>query len=325
MSAESSGQRLDKYVAEQLRTPRNRVQRWIREGLVTVDGDATRASATLDVGAQVEIDRPEHVSGDCDTSLAGEAGDLQVLAQDDDLIIVDKPAGIAVHPGAGRSQGTLAHRLLHRYPEVALVGSPARPGIVHRLDLGTTGVMAVARNQQAYERLCAAFEQRRVRKRYLAIVYGEPRRTHGSVELAIGRHSTQRTRMTTRADGRPARTDYRCLESVRGLSVMQLELHTGRTHQARVHMQAIGHPLVGDAVYGDRRWRLFPTHERSLLRDFARPALHAWHLELEHPVKGVPRLFSAPIAADMDELWLRWAGSTLTSLAERSTKDQYDR
>jgi 23S rRNA pseudouridine1911/1915/1917 synthase len=237
-----------------------------------------------------------------------EPGDLRVLHEDADVVVLDKPAGLTVHPGAGRPSGTLAHHLLDRYPEMAGVGGPGRPGIVHRLDQGTSGVMVVARTAGAYARLARAFSAREVEKRYLAITYGAPSPPAGTIEAPIGRHPERRTEMAVRPDGRPARTLYRTLASGAGISLLELDLATGRTHQIRVHLKSLGHPLVGDPVYGEARWKGLPRPVQAPLRDFPRPALHAWRLRFAHPGTGAPLAFEAPVPDDLRELWERVTG-----------------
>jgi len=246
-----------------------------------------------------------------------EAGDLAVLYEDADLAVLDKPAGLAVHPGAGRATGTLAHHLLARYPEMAGVGGPGRPGIVHRLDQGTSGVLVVARTPAAYARLARAFADRRVAKTYLAIVYGAPQPPAGLIDAPVGRHAQRRKEMAVRTGGRPARTAYRTLASfgeAAGVALLELDLLTGRTHQIRVHLKHRGHPLVGDPVYGEARWKALPRPLQAPLRDFPRPALHAWRLTFRHPVDDRALTFAAPVPADLQELWERVAGSPLPHL-----------
>ncbi len=230
-----------------------------------------------------------------------------MLYEDASLIAIDKPPGLAVHPGAGRRTGTLAHRLLARFPEIAGVGGPGRPGIVHRLDKDTSGVMVVARTATAYQRLARAFATRQVDKRYLAICHGTfsaPR----EVDAPIGRHPTRRQEMTVRAGGRPARSRLHPLGAAAGASLVEVELLTGRTHQMRVHLKSIGHPLVGDPVYGEARWKAATAAARALLRDFPRPALHAWRLALTHPAEACRLELEAPVPEDMRALWRGLSG-----------------
>jgi 23S rRNA pseudouridine1911/1915/1917 synthase len=294
-----AGERLDRHVSARLDIPRNQVQHWIRDGHVRVDGRQEKPSYSMTEGDRIDCEPPEPK----DDRVSPEEGDLRILYEDADLVVLDKPAGLTVHPGAGRTTGTLAHHLLARYPEMVGVGGPGRPGIVHRLDQGTSGVLAVARTAAAYHRLARAFAAREVDKRYLAIAYGEPKPPTGIVDAPIGRHAVKRKEMTVRADGRPSRTGYRTLAARAGISLVELDLETGRTHQIRVHLKHIGHPLVGDPVYGEARWKALPRPVQARLRDFPRPALHAWRLALAHPIDGRRLEFEAPVPEDLKDLW----------------------
>ncbi|HVR29827.1 MAG TPA: RluA family pseudouridine synthase [Thermoanaerobaculia bacterium] len=306
-AAGDSGLRLDLFVARRLDQTRSRVQRWIREGRVTIDGaPALRPAQAVTAGETIEC-RLE--SSPLTAALEPQAGPLQVLWEDEHLVVVDKSPGVAVHPGAGRADRTLANFLLARYPEIAAVGHPRRPGIVHRLDLGTSGALAVARTAEAYRRLTSAFAAREVGKLYFAVVYGTPDPPCGSIDASIARDPRERKRMTAaraeagRPRGRPALTLYRTLATRDGLSALELDLRTGRTHQIRVHLKSRGLPIVGDPIYGEARWRGFPPERRRRLRDFPRPALHAWRLTLPHPVTGDQIAVEAPIPPDLRELW----------------------
>lgn len=297
---EAAGQRLDRWLAERLGEPRNQVQRWIRDGLVRVGGEPAAKPATpLAEGERltVEIPAPEP------SGIEPEAGRLPVLHEDASVVVIDKPAGLTVHPGAGRSTGTLVHRLIDRYPDVEGVGGAGRPGIVHRLDKDTSGALVVARTPEAYRALQRAFSEREVDKRYLAIVYGAPEPAGGAIDEPIGRHATERRRMTVRPDGRPARTRYRTRAAAAGLALLELDIETGRTHQIRVHLKHHQHPIVGDPLYGEARWKTVHGPARRLLEAFPRPALHAWRLAFAHPATGERAAFQAPVPADLVELW----------------------
>jgi len=226
-----------------------------------------------------------------------------VLYEDAALVAVDKPPGLVVHPGAGRSTGTLVHRLHAHYPELAGVGGPGRPGIVHRLDKDTSGLLLVARTAESYRALVRLFAGRGIDKRYLAIVYGAPKAAAGLVDAPIGRHPTERQRMAVRSAGRPARTGWRRIAAAGPVALLELELHTGRTHQIRVHLRHLGHPLVGDPVYGEARWRGVAGAARGALAGFGRPALHAWRLRLPHPQLDTPLALEAPVPEDLKKLW----------------------
>lgn len=298
VTSADDGIRLDRFVAREGDVPRNQVQRWIRDGHVRLASGAAKVSAALATGDVVSITPPAPPP----VGIEPEAGDLEIVFEDQHLVVVDKPAGLVVHPGAGHRDGTLAHRLLHRYPETAAVGGPGRPGIVHRLDKDTSGLMVVARTQAGYRGLSRAFAARSVEKTYQAIVYGVPAPATGQVDRPIGRHPRHRTMMAVRPDGRPAVTGYRTLASLGGLSLLELDLHTGRTHQIRVHMKAFGHPLLGDPVYGEERWRGLPTVWKGYARSAERPLLHAWKLRFAHPVDGTHHDFEALPPPDFERL-----------------------
>lgn len=308
ISAEAAGERVDRHLADRLEVSRNRVQKWIREERVTVGGEPTKSSATL-AGGEIVVCRPP--TKPHPDRLEPQSGPLAVLHADEHLVVVDKSAGVAMHPGAGRPDGTLVNFLLARYPEIATVGSPRRPGIVHRLDLDTTGAVVVARTDVAYRRLSRAFAERRVHKVYLAVCYGEPAPASGRFERPIGRHPQRRTEMAVRPDGRAARTEYDVLATRGGVSLLRLVLATGRTHQIRVHLKTAGHPLVGDPTYGEARWKNLPARLGTPLRSFTRSALHAWRLAFDHPATGRRVTFESPPPDDLRELWRALADAEL--------------
>jgi 23S rRNA pseudouridine1911/1915/1917 synthase len=297
-------------VAARLGAPRNQVQRWIADGRVQVDGAAAKPSLAVGAGSAIRCEPAERG----DDRIVPEAGELPLLHVDPQLVVLDKPAGLTVHPGAGRRTGTLVHRLVERFPEMAGVGGEGRPGIVHRLDQGTSGAMVVARTAEAYAHLARVFAERLADKRYLAIVYGAPRPPRGTVDAAIGRHPQRRKEMAVRREGRggrTARTGYSTLAACAGIALVELHLETGRTHQIRVHMKSLGHPLVGDPIYGEARWKGAPKSAQTALRDFARPALHAWKLAFPHPASGEAVAFTAPIPDDLRQLWRGATGTEL--------------
>ncbi len=310
-SAEDSGERLDRYLAGYYSEPRNQIARWIREGRVRVDGGPAKASLRLAGREWIDCEPPER---DFALEMEPEELPLEVLFEDEHLAIVNKPAGIVVHPGAGRDRGTLAHRILHRYPETARIGGPGRPGIVHRLDRDTTGALIVARSQAAYVGLSGAFADRTVSKSYLAVVYGRLRPPSGTIDAPIGRHPRRRKEMAVSPRGRPAVTHYRTLAEAAGLSLLEIGLETGRTHQIRVHLKHRKHPLAGDPVYGEARWKSLPRAVQAVLRELERPALHAWRLSLAHPVTGERIDCEAPPPADLVELWTALGGASVAAL-----------
>ncbi len=306
VTADEAGERLDRHVAEHLAKPRNQVRRWILERLVLVNGRPAKPATAVGVGDELECRPPERRAA---PELIAQAGELTVLHEDSELVVIDKAAGMAVHPGAGRDRDTLVNYLLHRYPEIGGVGGSARPGIVHRLDLDTTGALVVARTEDAYTSLSSAFAERRVEKTYLGVVYGTPRTATGRIDLPIGRHRHDRKRMQVRSDGRPSTTRYRARASAAGISRLELDLETGRTHQIRVHLKATGHPLIGDPTYGEARWKALPGPVRRPLKTFPRPALHAWRLAFAHPATGERIEVEAPLPEDMRRLWVEVTGA----------------
>jgi 23S rRNA pseudouridine1911/1915/1917 synthase len=276
------------------------VQGWIRDGLVLVNGEIRRVSYSVNAGEAIRCTpRPKETAA----NLEPEPGELVLIHQDEHLLAIDKPAGMAVHPGAGRPDGTLVNRLLAAYPELGSVGGTDRPGIVHRLDIDTTGLLLVARTEAAYQQLTRAFAERRVRKRYLGVVFGVPSPPRGVIELPLGRHPNRRKEMAVRSDGRQATTAYEVRATGSAVALVDLDLRTGRTHQIRVHLKALGHPLVGDTTYAGNRWRGAPKALQSTLSRFPRPALHALSIELQHPVDSRPLRLTAPVPEDILELW----------------------
>jgi 23S rRNA pseudouridine1911/1915/1917 synthase len=306
-----AGERLDRFLAAaQADLSRSRLQGLIREGRVLVNGRPARASLRLRDGDQVRVELPPERS----LALAPEAIPLSILYEDESILVVNKPAGMVVHPGAGVASGTLAHALLHHDPLIGAVGGATRPGIVHRLDRDTSGLLVVARSARAYRSLVEAIKNREVKRRYLALVWGAPRAASGTAEGAIGRDPRRRQRMAVvRRGGKPARTRWRITERFGVCTALEVTLETGRTHQIRVHLADLGHPVVGDPVYGGRtRMRLRPTAaERSLaealLRMLPRQALHASELGFAHPISRAPLHFDAPLPADLAGAlaWLR--------------------
>jgi 23S rRNA pseudouridine1911/1915/1917 synthase len=303
------GERLDRFLATgQPDLSRNALQGLIRDGAVTVNGLPVRASLRLRPGDRVRVALPEPRT----VVLEPEDMPLAIVHEDDDIIVLDKPAGLVVHPGAGVDRGTLVHALLHRYPEIASVGGPGRPGIVHRLDKDTSGLMVVARSARAYRALVEDLRTHTVRRTYGALVWGEPRASEGTLETRIGRHPRDRQRMAVlRQGGKDARTHWQVSERFEVASRLEIRLETGRTHQIRVHMAHLGHPVVGDALYGGRvKKELSPDPEQrslaaALLQCLSRQALHASALALTHPVTQTLLAFESPWPADMTDALVR--------------------
>jgi len=272
----AAGMRTDRFVADASGLSRAHVQRLIAAGHVTRDGRPLRSNTVLPAGALLRLEIPPAREPD----MIGEPIDLPVIYEDDDLLVVDKPAGLVTHPGPGHPAGTLVNALLGRagatYGGIAGV---ARPGIVHRLDRDTSGLLMVAKDDLAQAALMAQLKARRVKKTYLALVAGAPPATIGRIEAPIGRDPHHRTRMAVVPDGRSATTGYRVRERFPLWTLLELDLITGRTHQIRVHLAAIGHPVAGDQVYASGTARRGPA---GLDRLF----LHAWRLELAAPSDG---------------------------------------
>jgi 23S rRNA pseudouridine1911/1915/1917 synthase len=289
-----AGRRLDLFLSERIPLlSRTRIQELIREGNVHVDGQKARASHRVAAGESIEIavlPRPALVA-------APEDLPLELLLVDDDFVIVNKPAGMVVHAGAGHARGTLVNALLHRLGKLSGTGGALRPGIVHRLDRETSGAMIVARNDAAHENLAGQFKSRNVRKIYLALVHGKMPRDSGSITLPISRDPRHRTRMTARGKtGRHARTDWRVITRLDRCTLVEAVLHTGRTHQIRAHFAAIGHPVVGDTLYGAPRNLRAGTQNVPLLE---RNFLHAARIGFSHPSTGAWVEVHAPLPRDL--------------------------
>jgi 23S rRNA pseudouridine1911/1915/1917 synthase len=287
------GERLDRVLCLIWDLPRSEATELIADGKVRLDGrpQGTRARRVA-TGQELEVLLTETKVS---KALVGEAGgdDLPLVHVDDDVIVIDKPAGLVVHPGAGRSTGTLVQALLGRFPDLIGTGDPDRPGIVHRLDKGTSGLMVVARSPGAYTSLVAQLSARTVDRRYLALALGTIETDAGTVDAPVGRRSTDRTRMAVVAGGRPARTHYRVLTRYTEpaeATLVECRLETGRTHQVRVHLAAIGHPVAGDSRYGGMR-QTIPV---------ARPFLHAAELAFHHPGSGARCRFESSLPADLE-------------------------
>jgi len=285
--ASLAGERVDRAVALLTGWSRADVAGLIDTGSVRVGGQTVAKSRRLVEGDEIEVaGEPQ-----ADAPPRPEPVDFTAVHADDDVIVVVKPAGLVVHPGAGHSEGTLAGGLLHRFPEVAAVGDPMRPGIVHRLDRDTSGLMVVARSARAYDALTAALAAREVERRYLALAWGRFDARRGTIDAPIGRSATRRTRMAVREAGKEARTGYEVLAQYEHpvCALVECRLETGRTHQIRVHLAAIDHPVVGDGTYGGDRDPLQP----------GRPFLHAHFLALRHPATGERLEFTDPLPPDL--------------------------
>jgi 23S rRNA pseudouridine1911/1915/1917 synthase len=300
--AAAAGSRLDRHLADTLAGhTRSAVRRLILEGRVTVDGvAAAKSGVTLEEGMEIVVRLPPPRS---DTPLA-EAIPLDVVHEDEALLVVNKPAGLVVHPGHGRREGTLVNALLGRGTQLSPRGAPDRPGIVHRLDRETSGLLIVAKTEASHAALSEAFTRREIRKRYVALVWGHPDPDEGVIEKTIGRSRSNPVKMAISGRGsREAVTRYVTREHLTGFTRLTLHPETGRTHQIRVHLQSIHHPIVGDTRYGGRMWQgVRDPIKRKALRQFDRLALHASHLAFEHPAGGRPIELSAPLPEEFEAL-----------------------
>ncbi|OFZ89884.1 MAG: RNA pseudouridine synthase [Betaproteobacteria bacterium RBG_16_64_18] len=289
---ELSGQRLDQALARMFpEHSRSRLQAWLRDGHIRLDSRAAKPKQKIWGGEQVRL-APQ--PGPEDLVHVAERIDLQVVYEDPSVIVIDKPAGLVVHPGSGNWNGTMLNALLHHAPELARV---PRAGIVHRLDKDTSGLLVVARTLEAQTDLVRQLQARTVKRDYLALVHGIVA-GQGSVEGSIGRDARVRTRMAVTGRGKPALTHYRVRRRFGEVTLLECSLSTGRTHQIRVHMQSIGHPLVGDPVYRTARVR----RANPALDAFGRQALHAWRLAFVHPASAKTMQFESPLPADMQDL-----------------------
>lgn len=291
------GQRFD-VVAADLFPNYSRVQlkNWIKSGALTLDGQGAKPNTRLVGGERVEL----YTKPESDGEWQPEAMDLNVAYEDAEILVINKPAGLVVHPAAGNSDGTLVNGLLHRLPELQQM---PRAGIVHRLDKDTTGLMVVAKTLTAQNHLVTQLQARSVSREYLAVVHGRCP-LQGEIEAAIGRDPRNRKKMAVVEEGgKEARTRFQVVQRLGDCSVVQLQLDTGRTHQIRVHMMHLGYPLVGDPVYGKRlRKKSVPAELREILGNFPRQALHAQRLGLIHPGTKEPLSWQAEVPEDMMQL-----------------------
>ncbi len=308
ITVEEEADRLDRYLAHRLPDlSRAHVQKLIRQGEVVVSTAATtrraaRPSERLQSGDVVTVTLPPPELED----VAAEAIPLEIIFEDAALVVINKPAGLVVHPAQGHSRGTLVNALLARYPDLRAMqaleaGAEERPGIVHRLDRDTSGLIVVARTAEALHHLQRQFKARTVEKTYLALVFGRPETPEGLIDVPLGRDPRHRQKFAPRPDGKPARTHYKQIADFGAYSLLEIGLETGRTHQIRVHLAWLGCPVVGDRVYGRRKNRL------GVKRQF----LHAWRLRFEHPLTGETMALEAPLAADLRRVLPPHYGATV--------------
>lgn len=305
---DGESERLDRFVADRMNLSRTRVQKLLADGKITLDGRVPRKSEVVEPGQVVEVDVPPPEVVD----IVAEDLPITIVYEDDDLLVVDKAAGMVVHPAPGHRSGTLVNALLWHVPTVSGVGGRARPGIVHRLDRDTSGLLVVAKTDQAHRGLSAALKERRVKRFYLAAAWGHLSESPLVVEAPIGRDPRDRKRMAVVDDGRPATTRFEVRERWLRADLLHVALKTGRTHQIRVHLEHIGHPVVGDQTYGigwerglggpTRRW------VDELTRRVSRQFLHAAELHFRHPTSGEELRFESHLPDDLAAI-AQWARS----------------
>ncbi len=290
-----AGQRLDTFLAKRTRITRSQIQRLIEKGNVLVCGKAASQHYRVKAEDLISLDIPEEKT----EGLIPEPIPVEILYNDDHIVVVNKPAGMVVYPSAGHSHGTLMNALLYHCRKLACVGGPLRPGVVHRLDKDTSGVMVIALNDESYYSLVEQFKHRTINKRYIALIYGNLRGNQGEIRLMIGRSESDRKKMSTRVKrGREAVTKWSIMERFRTASLIEVRLQTGRTHQIRVHFASIGHPVLGDRTYG-KKVEVECKGKKKIL--FTRQMLHAELLGFTHPATGEYLEFSAPVPEDMAE------------------------
>lgn len=302
VAEEQCGERLDAFIAAALEElTRSAVQRLIEHGQILVDGKEVKSSHKISAGEEISICIPPPEPS---TALP-EKMQLDILFEDADVVVVNKPAGLTVHPGAGAPGGTLVNGLLAHCTDLSGIGGEIRPGIVHRIDKDTTGILVVAKNDASHQGLAAQFSQHTVKRVYLALVFGSPKTDKGRIEGDIGRHPVERKKMSGKSKhGRHAVTHWKVLARYPGVSLLQLRLETGRTHQIRVHLSESKHPLLGDSVYGGdaRLGNIKDAKLKALIKELGRQALHAKTLGFIHPTKGEYVEFDSELPEDMQRI-----------------------
>jgi 23S rRNA pseudouridine1911/1915/1917 synthase len=302
VGAEEQDLRLDVFLSR--RDPslsRAQVQRLIEQGAVQTGNRSAKASHKVRDGEEIRCKRPPAREYD----VTPQDIPLSILFEDESILVVDKPAGMVVHPAPGHQEGTLVNAILYHCRDLSGIGGVLRPGIVHRLDKDTSGLLVVAKSDQAHHSLTEQFRQRLVKKTYHALIYGDIKEDQGTIDFPVGRHPEDRKKMSTRSHrGRDAATRWQVHERYGAATLLHVEIKTGRTHQIRVHLHALGYPVVGDSVYGSARLAnaIGDPARRSVLKRMKRQALHAARLSFIHPVTGEWLTFTAPLAADMAEL-----------------------
>jgi 23S rRNA pseudouridine1911/1915/1917 synthase len=293
VSREEAGIRLDRFLSSWITGfSRVRLQAFVKDGHVLVNGVPARSSHTLRTEDRVDVEIPEESAP---SPVVAQDIPLDILYEDAEFLVLNKSAGLVVHPGAGNADGTVVNAILHHCAGIRIVGGEDRPGIVHRLDKETSGCLLIAKTEPAHRWISEQFAERHVEKTYLALVEGTPRMPHGTIDAPIRRHAVHRQKMAVNDRGRESLTKYRVLAAVEGKALIECHPHTGRTHQIRVHLKHLGHPVVGDPLYGRRG-----THSRHFL--------HAWKISFKHPTTGKTVSFTAPVPADFPEWAIAAAG-----------------
>ena len=297
VAAGHEGERLDAFLAAHIEGwSRARLQRLIEEAEVLVNGLVVKSSYKLHLNDEIEVELTPPPS----STFAPEDIPLDVVYEDDDLIVVNKPAGIVVHPAAGVSSGTLANALAFHFQKLSTAAGIARPGIVHRLDKGTSGLMVVAKTESAHENIADQFRDREIFKSYMALVHGRVEKRTGQIDQPIARDRGNRTRMAVLRGGRPSVSIYRVRQRFERFTLLNVELKTGRTHQIRVHLAWLKHPVVGDEAYGAGRDKTIPDHQlRIVIANLGRQFLHAEQLGLRHPTTGAQMRFTAELPPEL--------------------------
>lgn len=292
VESEVKSERLDSFISLKSGLSRSYIQKLIKQGFLTVNLRKEKASHKIKAGDTIEYT----IADEPQTTLIPENIPLTIIWEDDHLIVVNKPPGMVVHPAAGHKQGTLINALISRCEKLASLGAPLRPGIVHRLDKDTSGLIVVAKDDISYVKLQKQFKKREVKKHYLALLYGNLKKDRGEINKAIGRAVWDRKKMSTRTGkGKEAITQFEVMKRLRSATLAKVKIITGRTHQIRVHFAASGHPVLGDRLYGKKTLLKF-AHKTVILN---RQMLHAHSLELKHPVTGSPLVFTAQMPEDM--------------------------
>lgn len=287
-------ERLDTFITCQSNLTRSYIQRLIKEGFITVNSHSEKARYPVKEGDLIEVTLPNEPDG----TLVPEDIPLDILYEDEHMVVVNKPPDMVIYPAAGNTSGTLMNALVSRCGKLASVGAPLRPGVVHRLDKDTSGVIVIAKDDESYHKLIAQFRERKVQKYYLALVFGSLKEPRGEIRTLIGRSRSNRKKMSVKTDrGKEAITQFEIIKKLRSATLTKIRIVTGRTHQIRVHFSSRGHPVLGDRTYGKKTELIIG--DKSI--GFPRQMLHAFIIKLDHPVSGIPMEFTAPMPEDMEE------------------------